>query len=388
MTHHITDEQIFEAAEEHSNSSAGPVGETSDFWVFEREELLVFVHHVLALAEPAPHGAIDLLSEFSEAMSDSGDWPDTYDERTRLKSLVDRVRFYLEPAEQWATVPKGGEEWSTVPKGYTAPAPAVPSIDYMALIDAALVRHKYAQGTRACVAFKHGAEWFREQALTAAPTPPAQPKCLTCNGHGLIGGHMQDGSGYAEGCPDCNPEPAVPSLQPACRYISDVLSGDASPGEKHIARTIMHLLPLEQAMQAQPAVPEDVARNAERYRWLRDMASQDWLHRNHNYQNLRGAAFDAAIDAARKAEKGGAVKPETYKQAEGSKNCMQCAAAYMLGIPLSDVPDFEKAGSEAWEAFYAFFADRGFSAEMFPPTVEIDGDYLASGQTKRGTGSI
>lgn len=78
-------------------------------------------------------------------------------------------------------------------------------------------------------------------------------------------------------------------------------------------------------------------------------------------------------------------KPETYKQAEGSKNCMQCAAAYMLGIPLSDVPDFEKAGSEAWEAFYAFFADRGFSAEMFPPTVEIDGDYLASGQTKRGT---
>lgn len=110
MTRHITDEQIFEAAEEHSNSSAGPVGETSDFWVFEREELLVFVHHVLALAEPAP---------------------------------------------------------------------AVPSIDYMALIDAALVRHKYAQGTRACVAFKHGAEWFREQALTAAPTPPAQPKCLT-----------------------------------------------------------------------------------------------------------------------------------------------------------------------------------------------------------------
>lgn len=78
-------------------------------------------------------------------------------------------------------------------------------------------------------------------------------------------------------------------------------------------------------------------------------------------------------------------KPETYKQAEGSKNCMQCAAAYMLGIPLSDVPDFEKAGSDAWEAFYGFFADRGFSAEMFPPTVEIDGDYLASGQTKRGT---
>lgn len=56
---------------------------------------------------------------------------------------------------------------------------------------------------------------------------------------------------------------------------------------------------------AQSVVPEDVARDAKRYRWLRDMASQDWLHRNHNYQNLRGAAFDAAIDAARAAEKGG-----------------------------------------------------------------------------------
>lgn len=179
-----------------------------------------------------------------------------------------------------------------------APEPAVPSIDYMALIDAALVRHKYAQGTRACVAFKHGAEWFREQALTAAP--------------------------------------------------------------------------------AQPAVPEDV----ERVNQQMLEALEDALHALPTWHRTK---VNAAIDAARAAEKGGAVKPETYKQAEGSKNCMQCAAAYMLGIPLSDVPDFEKAGSEAWEAFYAFFADRGFSAEMFPPTVEIDGDYLASGQTKRGT---
>lgn len=57
-----------------------------------------------------------------------------------------------------------------------APAPAVPSIDYMALIDAARVRHKYAQGTRACVAFKHGAEWFREQALTAAHQPAKEQR--------------------------------------------------------------------------------------------------------------------------------------------------------------------------------------------------------------------
>lgn len=76
---------------------------------------------------------------------------------------------------------------------------------------------------------------------------------------------------------------------------------------------------------------------------------------------------------------------DAYKQAPDSKNCMQCAAAYMLGLPMAAVPDFEKAGPDAWESFYAFFADHGFTAEMFPPTAEIDGDYLASGDTSRGT---
>lgn len=76
---------------------------------------------------------------------------------------------------------------------------------------------------------------------------------------------------------------------------------------------------------------------------------------------------------------------DKHKQAEGSKNCMQCAAAYMLGLPVSAVPDFEKAGADAWESFEAFFANRGFTAEMFPPTVEIVGDYLASGDTSRET---
>lgn len=74
-----------------------------------------------------------------------------------------------------------------------------------------------------------------------------------------------------------------------------------------------------------------------------------------------------------------------YRQEAGSNNCMQCAAAYMLGLPIADVPDFVQAGAEAWDAFYEFFSARGFTAEMFPPNVEIDGDYLASGETARGT---
>ena len=42
--------------------------------------------------------------------------------------------------------------------------------------------------------------------------------------------------------------------RPVSRYISDVLGSDAAPSEKHIARTIMHLLPLDAALNApQPA---------------------------------------------------------------------------------------------------------------------------------------
>jgi len=38
--------------------------------------------------------------------------------------------------------------------------------------------------------------------------------CPTCSGHGLVGGHMPDGSGHGEPCPDCNaPQPAVPVVE-------------------------------------------------------------------------------------------------------------------------------------------------------------------------------
>lgn len=42
------------------------------------------------------------------------------------------------------------------------------------------------------------------------PAPPVPEKCLTCSGHGLIGGHLPDGSGHGEPCPDCN-APPVPA---------------------------------------------------------------------------------------------------------------------------------------------------------------------------------
>lgn len=46
---------------------------------------------------------------------------------------------------------------------------------------------------------------------TTPPAPQVPAKCLTCSGHGEIGGHMPDGSGHGEPCPACNaPQPAAP----------------------------------------------------------------------------------------------------------------------------------------------------------------------------------
>lgn len=49
------------------------------------------------------------------------------------------------------------------------------------------------------------------------------PKCQTCNGHGLVGGHMQDGSGYGEGCHDCNPEPQALAIAKDDAELRDTL---------------------------------------------------------------------------------------------------------------------------------------------------------------------
>ncbi len=48
-----------------------------------------------------------------------------------------------------------------------AAAAKVPEINYPALIEACFKRTKAAQGTKGCVQFARGAEWFREQAQKA-----------------------------------------------------------------------------------------------------------------------------------------------------------------------------------------------------------------------------
>ena len=72
-----------------------------------------------------------------------------------------------------------------------------------------------------------------------------------------------------------------------------------------------------------------------------------------------------------------------YKQALGSKNCMQCCVSYMLGLPLESVPDFATDGG--WELFSEFVEAKGYAAVMLPGNREFEADYLASGVTERGT---
>lgn len=319
MTHHITDEQIGQIAEQ-----VGLVGPASRVGYCHAASLR-FARAVLALA--APQGQ-----------------PVAY--RIDYPGVTDTVGL-----RRWC----GADEYASfrqtieflggvfVPL-YTAPAPAVPSIDYMALIDAALVRHKYAQGTRACVAFKHGAEWFREQALTAAPTPPAQSsrEAREAEQRARMNARHAARAGGAATADFDLPAPndvitraATQPAQAMCQTgrcvmadqeaahavppwpesisIADIdasmRSGSGNPDLRSaIDRAIVaeyNLLRMKAYARELRGMLAAAHTPAERYRWLRDMASQDWLHRNHNYQNLRGAAFDAAIDAARAA--GGAA---------------------------------------------------------------------------------
>ncbi|UCV00252.1 hypothetical protein [Acidovorax radicis] len=72
-----------------------------------------------------------------------------------------------------------------------------------------------------------------------------------------------------------------------------------------------------------------------------------------------------------------------YKQAIGSTNCMQCCVGFLLGLPLEQVPHFMNDGG--WELFEEYASSQGYSAVMLPGNREFEADYLASGNTERGT---
>jgi hypothetical protein len=78
-----------------------------------------------------------------------------------------------------------------------------------------------------------------------------------------------------------------------------------------------------------------------------------------------------------------------YDPAGGSLkgNCTEAAVASILGVTLSDVPDFRALGDDAgsfWSAFRRFLRHRGFEPLMMPGNYAPEAMYLASGPSPRG----
>lgn len=76
-----------------------------------------------------------------------------------------------------------------------------------------------------------------------------------------------------------------------------------------------------------------------------------------------------------------------YNPAEGSEkgNCTEASVASILGLSLSDVPNFRAKGVESfWDEFHGFFRERGYEAVLFPKGWQFETLYLASGLSPRG----
>lgn len=75
-------------------------------------------------------------------------------------------------------------------------------------------------------------------------------------------------------------------------------------------------------------------------------------------------------------------------QVEGKEgNCTQAAIATFMGLPLSEVPDFNNTTTGAgpfWQAIEDWFRDRGYQFEHHGALHRWSGMYLAGGNSPRG----
>ena len=92
MSDELTLEEVRRLAFDAYNTATVPA-----FYAMTDAALMAFAKAVRGEARQPKGTAIEisLLREFSQAMEDAGDWPDTSDERERLKRLVDSVRKHL-----------------------------------------------------------------------------------------------------------------------------------------------------------------------------------------------------------------------------------------------------------------------------------------------------
>lgn len=376
MTHHITDEQIGQIAEQ--VGLVGPASRVGDCHAAS----LRFARALLALAAPAPQ-----VEPYGWAVTGChslyrGEWAESTAQAEARRCGGTAVAFPL----------------------YTAPAPAVPS-DERAAFEAWARPHGYDLRRNAVLGHYSSLDtlrawegWQARAALTAAPTPPAQGEKLVrfCPGCGSVGDVPDT---FRDCCPDgsnarmipedlatrCHDlfllaldgakaqQPAVPesadTTPPAqctnsdtwnCKYckkasncaalndprnfdqgghkpqpivpesagvaseqvatsltptqIDDIINAGGyrnAAGGIYETSVYRFATDIQAAIKnaTQPAVPEDVARDAERYRWLREQDNDDFCFavvKNPHFDVYEpGADLDAAIDAARAA--GGAA---------------------------------------------------------------------------------
>lgn len=128
-------------------------------------------HEGLAVAVRLISLGVDSRAGTTPTVQDKAAWakvPQGFNEWWNSDYSDESNPFRINSAAYWALA-----GWS---EAMRVQAQGVPDIDYEALIAAAYNRDKrWAQGTNGCIAFKHGAEWFRDQCLSAAP-PPAHPR--------------------------------------------------------------------------------------------------------------------------------------------------------------------------------------------------------------------
>ncbi|WP_294636584.1 hypothetical protein [uncultured Aquabacterium sp.] len=309
MTHHITDEQIGQIAEQ--VGLVGPDSRVGDC----HAAALRFARAVLALAAPAPQG-----EPYGWAVTGChslyrGEWAESTAKAEARRCGGTARAFPL----------------------YTAPAPAVPMSEVDLQDDDAL---RFAQRVLESDAPESDRKAARDMlvairtrvrkaraALTAVPTPPAQqvsePEVVI----------PDDGpSTYEQRFTEavaliCGAEPPPELVEAWIAGEDEALQqwvGGYAPGwvQNIAVLDAAHQLanqPTEggehEMRSKQPAVPEDVARDAERYRWLRDNLESGWAICEWQddpdglsyYRDARAPeVVDAAIDAARAAEKGGA----------------------------------------------------------------------------------
>jgi hypothetical protein len=305
MTHHITDEQIAQIAEQ--VGLVGPASRVGDCHAAS----LRFARAVLALA--APHGAPTISTKHGPWLPSAYDEGETYCQRCKTRSIFASNR-QRDPHIV-----------------YTAPAPAVPS-DEPAEFERAYNRLFRGRGVDTRHISDCEAVWMARAALTAAPTPPEQSvdlleRCAKwCDEQARSDwwGRRASDMVRAFAATTKAAQPAVPesadSGQAAQEYGDTYLPWgftvcrELEPQEKRLMSMLIkafgsghpaiddmaHLI-LTRCGPAQqkPAVPEDVARvNKQMLEALEDVLP--------DLPSWHVTMVNAAIDAARKAEKGGA----------------------------------------------------------------------------------